>query len=134
MHTPIFSIDERAGFTPNSRDHEYRFSPGELSTDDMINHPQKLMSLVFPSQFISVVQTWDDIYLPSQAQSLKLIQHGKLWTSWIHCAVNYAKFEAEHQRFWEFLESGGRLRERNASWLAIYFALLAVSTKGHERE
>ncbi|KAG4432989.1 hypothetical protein IFR05_011533 [Cadophora sp. M221] len=93
----------------------------------MINHPQKLMSLVFPSQFISVVQTWDDILVPSRSQSMKLIQHGKLWTSWIHCAINYRQFEAAHDEFWDFLESGGSIRERNASWLAIYFALLAAA-------
>ncbi|KAH7391561.1 hypothetical protein BKA64DRAFT_108482 [Cadophora sp. MPI-SDFR-AT-0126] len=126
-HIPALPPDQKYVSSSSSRNHERQLAPAELSTDDMINHPQKLMSLVFPSQFISVVQTWDDIYMPSRSQSLKLIQHGKVWTSWIHCAVNYARFGNEHEEFWEFLESGGRLWERNPSWLAIYFALLTAA-------
>lgn len=103
------------------------FSLQMLSTDDMINHPQKLMSLVFPSQFISSVQTWNDIFLPTRSQSAQLIQHSKLWTSWIHCAVYYPEFYLAHDELWDHLDAGGTLQQRDPSWLAIYFGLLAVS-------
>jgi hypothetical protein len=110
----------------NPRSTTSKLNARTLSTDDMINHPQKLMALVFPSQFISVVHTWDDICSPNRSQSFKLLEHGKLWTSWIHCAIYYPEFEAAHEDFWRFLELGGVVRQRNPSWLAIYYGLLAV--------
>jgi hypothetical protein len=108
-------------------------STPKLSTDEMINHPQRLMALVFPNHFITQVHTWDDIFLPSRQQSDRLIQHGKLWSSWIHCAVYYPEFEREHDEFWVWMDENRnengveRLRELDPDWLAIYFGLLAVS-------
>lgn len=122
LHAMTYSTE------PNTNSTALPAHPVMTSIADMINHPQKLMAMVFPSQFISVVQTWDHMFLPSRSQSLKLIQHGKLWTSWIHCAIDYREFEASHENFWDHLESGGTIQQRNPSWLAIYFGLLAVSS------
>jgi hypothetical protein len=69
------------------------------------------MALVFPNQFVSLIETWEDIFLPSYSQSVHMIQHGKPWTSWIHCAVYYPEFEAAHEELWDLLDSGGTLEQ-----------------------
>lgn len=65
--------------------------------------------------------------LPTPEQSYVLINHGLIWASWIHCALNNAEFEREHNRFWEGWPLPDSLGRYSPSWLAIYFASLAVS-------
>lgn len=92
--------------------------------------PVALMAWSSRSSFTSLVHSWDDIVLPTREQSMDLIRYGKLWTSWIHCAVYYPDFEATHDGFWR-VGAHESLRDQNPSWLAIYFALLAVRPRPH---
>ncbi|KAH8646311.1 hypothetical protein BX600DRAFT_444112 [Xylariales sp. PMI_506] len=78
-----------------------------------------------PSLFRSSVHSWEDIKLPTRDQSIRLIDHSRVWTSWIHCAVRYQEFEQSHRGFWSRMEAGSSLRYEDPLWLAIYFSLLA---------
>ncbi|KAH8689440.1 hypothetical protein BGW36DRAFT_433440 [Talaromyces proteolyticus] len=78
-------------------------------------------------QFSSPIKAWGDIILPSRHQSMTLVEHGRLWTSWIHCALDHASFEEQHNRFWNWLGQGHTIEENCPAWLAIFFASLAAS-------
>jgi hypothetical protein len=93
----------------------------------MVGDPTALRNEGSACGFVSQVEDWNDIILPNRQQSTDLIRHGKLWTSWIHCAVYYREFDVSHDHFWDSTEAKGTLQQQNPSWLAIYFALLAVS-------
>ncbi|CAD0113757.1 unnamed protein product, partial [Aureobasidium uvarum] len=57
--------------------------------------------------------------------SRAIVSHGAVWTAWIHCAVHLPTFCNEHSRFVERMGEGNLLGE-DPSWLAIYFAFIAV--------
>lgn len=92
----------------------------------MVGDPTALSNEGSACGFVSEIENWNDIILPKRQQSTDLIRHGKLWTSWIHCAVYYREFDVSHEHFWNSIEANGTLQQQNTSWLAIYFALLAV--------
>lgn len=67
------------------------------------------------------------ILVPTRGCSIKLIDHDKTWNSWVHYAIQYPDFDQEHGLFWEKLETGTPMEDIDASWLALYFAVLTVS-------
>lgn len=93
------------------------------------------MLLFFSDDWVSPIQSFNDIIMPTRKQSEKLISHSRTWTSWVHCAVRYAVFIEEHRQFWDLFEADNSLYRANAAWLAIYFALLAAAllTMGQEQ-
>jgi hypothetical protein len=96
------------------------------SVELLLNEPDRLLTMSFPSLFEPLVHGWDDIVLPTKRQSLQLVEHSKVWTAWIHCAICYRDFEPAHQDLLASLEAGNSLKQHDPSWLAIYFAILAV--------
>lgn len=74
-------------------------------------------------------KSWRDVLVPTRACSYRLIAHDKIWNSWVHYAVEYPRFEEEHVKFREALDSGVPLQDMDYLWLAIYFAVIAVRTK-----
>lgn len=95
--------------------------------DDDVEDLERLMKTGLINRFVSPVHRWSDIRLPTRAQSLYLIESGRVWTSWVHCSVYHPDFEEQHEEFWNELDSGKRLEYQPQPWMAIYFALLAVS-------
>ena len=93
----------------------------------LFNLEDILFQTTAPSNFVSPVHSWDDIILPSREQSHVLVRHASTWTCWIHCALNSAEFEREHDDFRKENPKSTNLAKYSPSWLAIYFASLAVS-------
>ena len=73
----------------------------------------------------SSVRSISDIYMPSATCSQYLLEHGVVWTSWIHFAVHVPTFRAEHCEYWAQSQITPILY-RDPSWLAIYFGFLSV--------
>jgi len=63
--------------------------------------------------------------MPDTKCSRYLLEHGVVWTSWIHFAIHVPTFRLEHSEYWAQSEVVPLLR-RDPSWLAIYFSFLAV--------
>jgi hypothetical protein len=73
----------------------------------------------------STVHADHDVIPVSKSSSHAIVQHGSVWTAWIHCAVHLPTFRDEHSQFCE--RAGGYdLANEDPSWLSIYFAFAAV--------
>ena len=90
---------------------------------------EKFLTSSFRNRFVSSVGSWGDIHMPTQDQTRYLIKCGRMWTSWIHCAVYYQQFEEEHEQYLNQLDAGIHLNDISPAWLGIYFALLAVCSQ-----
>ncbi|KAK5065263.1 hypothetical protein LTR84_001101 [Exophiala bonariae] len=66
------------------------------------------------------------ILFPVRDSSKILIDYDKTWNSWVHYAVQYPEFDQEHELFWEQFDAGMLDGHAHPSWLALYFAVLAV--------
>lgn len=75
------------------------------------------------------VSGWEDIIVPSVECSRRLIAYDRIWNSWVHYAVEYPHFEADHEEFLTKLDGVSSLREIDPVWLAIYFSVLSVCTR-----
>lgn len=69
---------------------------------------------------------WNQLVLSNSKTSTALVAHDKIWNSWMHNALNYARFEKEHETFLIMRQSGKPITSMESSWLALYFAVLAV--------
>jgi hypothetical protein len=67
-----------------------------------------------------------EILLPSPQSSTALIAHDETANSWVHYALEYPRFAQQHSAFLAQLEHGSPLAAVNPSWLAVYFAVIAV--------
>ena len=65
--------------------------------------------------------------LPIRESSLKIVQFSLGTLGWVHCALNAPKFLAEHDLFWNGLESNHRKGLENHGWITVYLSVLAVS-------
>ncbi|KAG9527593.1 Bromodomain-containing protein, partial [Aureobasidium melanogenum] len=70
---------------------------------------------------------WNQLVLPNSKTSTALVAHDKIWNSWVHNALHYARFEKEHETFLIMRQSGKPITSMESSWLALYFAVLAAS-------
>ena len=68
-------------------------------------------------------------YLPSRSISAQLVYFALRQLSWIHCALHASDFLQQHDHFWSAIEAGDTTIFAQHSWLAIYFAVLAVRLK-----
>lgn len=66
-------------------------------------------------------------YLPSRPLSTELVNFSISQLSWIHCALQASIFLHQHEQFWEAIENGDCTVFAEHSWLANYYAVLAVS-------
>lgn len=73
------------------------------------------------------IHTPSQVRLPTRECSATLVSYSNLWTSWIHCALDYPTFEKEHDAFWDSLHEGASLGDIDPAWLAIYFSVIGVS-------
>ncbi|KAL3479368.1 hypothetical protein BJX99DRAFT_222506 [Aspergillus californicus] len=69
------------------------------------------------------VRDCSDIHLPTRECSNALLQHGFIWTSWIHFAIHTETFQMEHNVSWD----SGSILESDYLWLAIYFGFIGMS-------
>ena len=76
----------------------------------------------------STVRSLSDIFLPNFRCSRFLLEHGVVWTSWIHFAIHVPTFRLEHSGYWAQSDTIPVLQQ-DPSWLAIYFSFLSV--RGH---
>jgi hypothetical protein len=67
-----------------------------------------------------------DIIMPSRECSDVLLEHGFVWTSWIHFAVHIHTFRREHEMTWLDRDQQQVLEVSEPLWLAIYFGFIAV--------
>lgn len=65
--------------------------------------------------------------LPSQNTSLKIVRFALNELGWIHCALRASVFWQEHETFWTSLQVYNFDALTQHSWMATYFAVLAVS-------
>lgn len=65
------------------------------------------------------------VRIPSMGCSHALIQHGRVWTSWIHFAFFFPEFQREHAQFWQRFTVSSSLSAEDPLWLAIYFSVLS---------
>ena len=86
--------------------------------------PASLLGDAAPRQ--TRCKTWHDILLPARECSDRLVAHDKVWNSWVHYAVEYPRFETQCSQFRDAVAAGVALEDMDASWLAIYFAVIAV--------
>lgn len=73
----------------------------------------------------STIHSLADICMPHLECSQFLLEHGVIWTSWIHFAIHVPTFRLEHDTYWSQSEQTPILH-REPLWLAIYFSFLAV--------
>jgi hypothetical protein len=67
-----------------------------------------------------------DIVMPSRECSNALLEHGFIWTSWIHFGVHIQTFRREHEMNWSNCDQQELLEDSEPLWLAIYFGFIAV--------
>ncbi|KAL1306882.1 hypothetical protein AAFC00_005529 [Neodothiora populina] len=72
----------------------------------------------------SAVSSPNDVFIPTRGCSKYLVEHGIVWTSWIHFAVHVPTFRREHEMYWSNTQSA---LHTDPSWLAIYYGFLAVT-------
>ena len=65
--------------------------------------------------------------LPIRQSSLKIVRFSLATLGWVHCALNGFRFFAEHDAFWNALESNDKNAFDNHGWMSVYFSVLAVS-------
>ncbi|KAI8680523.1 Zn(2)-C6 fungal-type domain-containing protein [Fusarium keratoplasticum] len=66
--------------------------------------------------------------LPSRITSTRVVRFVLDQLGWLHCALNASEFEAEHEKFWDLLESQSPYQqEPGASFSCVYLAILSVS-------
>jgi len=75
----------------------------------------------------STVSSESDIIWPTSECAASVISFGKLWTSWIHCAIHHPTFEKECDTFWQQGYHSQNNEIQNYLWLSVYFAILSVS-------
>lgn len=66
--------------------------------------------------------------IPSRSLSEAVIQFSLRSLGFIHCAVRANVFYTEHQDLWTKLSQGDLSGTRNHHWMAVYYALLTVSS------
>ncbi|KAH7378037.1 hypothetical protein BKA64DRAFT_248112 [Cadophora sp. MPI-SDFR-AT-0126] len=73
----------------------------------------------------STVSSESDIIWPSPECAASVISFGKLWTSWIHCAIHHPTFEKECDSFWRLGYHSSVNEVENRLWLSVYFGILS---------
>ncbi|PCH08937.1 Hypothetical protein PENO1_004240 [Penicillium occitanis (nom. inval.)] len=68
-----------------------------------------------------------DIVMPSRECSDALLEHGFVWTSWIHFGIHIQTFRREHEMNWSNRDQQQLLEGSEPLWLAIYFGFIAMS-------
>ena len=65
--------------------------------------------------------------LPIRQSSLTIVRFSLATLGWVHRALNGPRFLAEHDAFWNALESNNKNAFENHGWMSVYFSVLAVS-------
>jgi hypothetical protein len=78
------------------------------------------LSSVSPDELMSL--------LPIRKSSELIVRFSIQNLGWVHCALNAPIFLAQHEKFWNALATKATSALENPSWLALYFAILAVRT------
>ena len=74
----------------------------------------------------SDVVTWENIIMPTQPCSDRLIEYDQKWNSWVHYALEYPRFREECDDFKAAMGDGATLSQLDPLWLAVYFSVLSV--------
>ncbi|KAH0363163.1 hypothetical protein KCU65_g7545, partial [Aureobasidium melanogenum] len=117
---------------PPSEPTELTRSASEIEKDqpqyDFNNFDQVCLKALSKTQMhLRPQPKWNQLVLPNSKTSTALVAHDKIWSSWVHNALNYARFEKEHETFLIMRQSGKPITSMESSWLALYFAVLAAS-------
>lgn len=72
---------------------------------------------------------WSSIAVPNIICSKQLVDYDRKWNSWAHYALEYPRFDEEHDMFLSSLQQGVPLQHIDTSWLAVYFSVLCVSPR-----
>ncbi|KAF2111250.1 hypothetical protein BDV96DRAFT_189630 [Lophiotrema nucula] len=96
-------------------------------TDDDYYEGAFFRASIAPTHQPAILMTEIDVLLPSISCSSALIEHDEKWNSWVHYALEYPKFAQEHMQFLSDIQNGISLGSMEASWLAIYFAVIAAT-------
>ncbi|KAF8864876.1 hypothetical protein BDZ45DRAFT_684851 [Acephala macrosclerotiorum] len=75
---------------------------------------------------ISTVVEDDQIIWPSPDCAASLLSYGRIWVSWIHCALHHPTFEAECEIFWRTRRPSDATETGRSLWLAVYFSYLSA--------
>lgn len=86
-----------------------------------------LFQAITETSRITTVTDASDIYWPSPECGSIFLAHGRMWTSWIHCALHHPTFEAECNAFWQSTNvSAQGVGAAEPLWLAVYFSFMSV--------
>jgi len=105
-----------------SPQHTVNYNRGEV-LNITESFERDLFAAVGDSGRTSTIFGSDAIRWPSPESVKTLLIYGKVWTSWIHCALHHPTFELECIAF--LAASDGSAAQRPA-WLAVYFSYMAV--------
>ncbi|TEA21744.1 putative transcription factor lepB [Colletotrichum sidae] len=90
-----------------------------------------LEEMVFDSSLLPQstkrILDWDEIQLPNQKSSQRLIAYDQKWNSWVHYALEYPQFDQEHDHFMQSLGRGKSIKDWDPSWLSVYFSVITAA-------
>ncbi|RTE73710.1 hypothetical protein BHE90_011849 [Fusarium euwallaceae] len=72
------------------------------------------------------VEGVEDVVLPSEETSSRIIRFGDRWTSWLYFALDHPSFYEDHRLFQDRRRQLEFDQSADAAWLGIYFAYLTV--------
>ncbi|RSM05238.1 hypothetical protein CEP52_006387 [Fusarium oligoseptatum] len=72
------------------------------------------------------VEGVEDVVLPSEETSSRIIRFGDRWTSWLYFALDHPPFYEDHRLFQDRRRQLEFDQSADAAWLGIYFAYLTV--------
>ncbi|RSM01270.1 hypothetical protein CDV31_011400, partial [Fusarium ambrosium] len=73
------------------------------------------------------VEGVEDVVLPSEETSSRIIRFGDRWTSWLYFALDHPSFYEDHRLFQDRRRQLAFDQSVDAAWLGIYFAYLMSS-------
>jgi hypothetical protein len=100
-----------------------------ISTFESLHFPGQNRNIVSSGPGPSCVSPNDLMsLLPIRKSSELLVRFSIHNLGWVHCALNAPIFLAQHESFWNALAMKATSALEDPSWLALYFAILAVCT------
>ena len=124
-HSHVSRADDLAGISTSLKDIVPAFEQFDLGIENDSASLENVEKDIADRLYEPVA---DPIFLllPNKDTSTKLSNFSLQTLGWLHCAVNANEFLQEQEQFWERVQRGQGLEQRERPWLSLYLAVLAA--------